>query len=93
MSQGVKKLTVLFLVLLVSFGLCVQNVYSKKLQRLDLSLSDVLRFKDFEITSYGFESKEKLKEYTDNTLLKNYTERPAVFSTAIEYGLALIDLC
>ena len=92
MSQGVKKLTVLFLVLLVSFDLCVQNVYSKKLQRLDLSLSEVIRCRDVSFMPDEFQDKEKLRKYKNDSLIKNYQENPAVYSSAVEYGLALIDL-
>ena len=50
-----------------------------------------LRFRDFYLSSEALELKEKLKNYRD-TLARTYQEQPSVFSTAISFGLVLIDL-
>lgn len=53
--------------------------------------NESLKLKDFYVYSGTTELKSKLKEYK-NIARKNYNERPAVFSAAIDYGLVLIDL-
>lgn len=52
--------------------------------------TETLRFKDFILLPGFIEVKDKLDEYR-NVLAKNYKNTPSVFSTAIEYGLFLID--
>lgn len=50
-----------------------------------------LTFQDFYLFSETIEMRDKVKEYK-KVLAKTYEENPAVFSTAISYGLLLIDL-
>lgn len=50
-----------------------------------------LSLQDFFLLPDYLEVKSKLKEYK-TTLAKEYKEHPSVFSTAIQYGLLLIDL-
>ncbi|MBI3591713.1 MAG: hypothetical protein HY094_10100 [Candidatus Melainabacteria bacterium] len=53
--------------------------------------TESLRFKDFYMLPLTLESLERTKAYK-NHLEKEYAEHPDGFSTAVEYGLVLIDL-
>lgn len=50
------------------------------------------RFRDFPHLTEFEGDKQQLSEYTKNVLQEQYKAQPNVFSSAITYGLALIDL-
>ena len=52
--------------------------------------TETMRLRDFYLSPGFLELKDKVEDYR-KTLAKQYTETPDVFSTAIEYGILLID--
>ncbi len=67
-----------------------KNIETKDNQK-SVIWTETLSLQDFFLSPDYIEVMSRLKEYK-TTLAKEYKENPSVFSTAIQYGLLLIDL-
>ena len=76
------------------FYLCSDSLASseiKKDNQKSIIWTETLSLQDFFLSPDYIEVMSRLKEYK-TSLAKEYKENPSVFSTAISYGLLLIDL-
>lgn len=89
-----KKIVVCcFIVLGFLFYVCSNSFVNAEVKNNQKSViwTGTLSLQDFFLLPDYLEIKNKLKEYK-TTLAKEYKEHPSVFSTAIQYGLLLVDL-
>ena len=69
----------------------MHNSAVAKNNQKSVTWTETLSLQDFFISPDYIESVSRLKEYK-TALAKTYNQNPAVFSTAVNYGLLLIDL-
>lgn len=94
MNLTMRKNVVLLMLLTFLCSSCLTslaNILFEEKEDSKLSWTENLRLRDFYLSPEALELKEKLKNYKD-TLARTYQEQPSVFSTAISFGLVLIDL-